>query len=292
MIPKEVLQQIRRIEIRTGRLVADVFSGKYESVFKGRGMEFSEVREYQPGDDIRLIDWNVTARFGQPYVKKFVEERELTVMLLVDASASGKFGTCEKMKSEIAAEISAVLAFSAIRNNDKVGMIIFTDRIEKYILPRKGRRHILRIIRELLYFKPSRRGTDIASALEYLNEVTRRRTVAFLISDFMGAGYEKALRITNKKHDVIAVTITDPKESALVDIGLMELEDNETGETMLVDTGNAGLRKSFAELHAKKKIERDRLFRSTGLDNVDIDTSKSYVEPLIKFFAMRARRWR
>ena len=292
MIPKEIIQQIRRIEIRTGRLVSDIFSGQYESVFKGRGMEFSEVREYQPGDDIRTIDWNVTARYGRPFVKKFVEERELTVMLLVDASASGSFGTYNKMKEELAAELAAVLAFSAIKNNDKVGMIIFTDQVEKYILPKKGRTHILRIIREMLYFKPSHKRTDITRALEYLNEVTRRKAVTFLISDFIGEGYEKALGITNKKHDVIAVSITDPREKELPNVGFIELEDSETGEYVTLDTRDKILREKYVQVYSNKIESRKKIFRSIGLDSIDIFTDKSYIEPLIRFFDMRARRFR
>jgi len=292
MIPKEIIQKIRRIEIRTGRLVSDVFSGQYESVFKGRGMEFSEVREYMPGDDVRTIDWNVTARYNRPFVKKYVEERELTVMLLVDASASGFFGTRGRMKEELAAEIAAVLAFSAIKNNDKVGMIIFTDRVEKYIMPRKGRTHILRIIREILYFKPSRRKTDISRALEFLNEVNKRKAVTFLISDFIDTGYEKALRITNKKHDVIAITITDPREKELPPVGLIELQDAETGRYITVNTGDAGMRKKYADLYLQKCGERKKAFISMGLDNIDINTDRSYIEPLIKFFKLRAKRFR
>ena len=292
MIPKEIIQKIRRIEIKTGRLVSDVFSGQYESVFKGRGMEFSEVREYEPGDDIRTIDWNVTARYGKPFVKKFIEERELTVMLLVDASASGRFGTSERMKEELAAELAAVLAFSAIKNNDKVGMIIFTDRVEKYILPKKGRTHILRIISEMLFFKPAHKNTDITSALEYLNEVAKRKSVVFLISDFIGQGFEKALGITNKKHDVIAMTITDPREKELPAIGFVELEDSESGEYIMIDTRDKGLRDNYAGLSMKRIEDRKKLFRRMGLDNVDFYTDKPYVEPLIRFFEMRARRFR
>ncbi len=292
MIPKEVIQQIRRIEIRTGRLVSDIFSGQYESVFKGRGMEFSEVREYQPGDDIRTIDWNVTARYGKPFVKKFIEERELTVMLLVDASASGSFGTHGRMKEELAAELAAVLAFSAIKNNDKVGMIIFTDQVEKYILPKKGRTHILRIIREILYFKPSHKRTDITKALEYLNEVARRKAVTFLISDFISANYEKALNITNKKHDVIAITITDPREKELPDVGLIELEDSETGQYLTVNTGDRAFRDKYTGEYSARLENRSRMFRSMGLDSIDIYTDKSYIEPLIKFFKLRAKRFR
>jgi len=231
MLTSEILKTIRRIEITTGRLVTEVFAGQYESVFKGRGMEFSEVREYQPGDDVRLIDWNVTARFGHPYIKKFVEERELTVMLLVDRSASGMFGTARRMKAEIAAEVCAVLAFSAMKNNDKVGLILFTDSIEKYIPPKKGRTHALRIIREALYGKPRGTGTDISAALKYLNDVVKKKCIVFVISDFIDRDYEKMLRITNKRHDMIAVEIADPGESRMPPAGLVSLQDAETGKT-------------------------------------------------------------
>jgi len=215
VIPKELLKQIRRIQIRTSHLVNDVLAGQYESVFKGQGMEFKEVREYQPGDDIRSIDWNVTARTGRPFVKLFTEERELTVMLVVDVSGSGIFGSQEKLKNEMAAELCALLAFSAIKNNDKVGLIMFTGDVEKYVPPKKGRPHVLRVIREVLYYEPVNRGTDLVAALEFLNRVTTRRCVVFLVSDFMAEGYEKVLRVVSKRHDVIAVTITDPREEAL-----------------------------------------------------------------------------
>ncbi|MDI6704298.1 MAG: DUF58 domain-containing protein [bacterium] len=292
MIPKDVLSQIRRIEIKARMLVDDIFSGQYESVFKGRGMEFAEVREYQPGDDIRTIDWNVTARFGRPFVKKFVEERELTVMLLIDASGSERFGTHKKLKSEIAAEVSSILAFSAIRNNDKVGMIIFTDQVEKFVIPKKGRNHILRIIREILYFKPSHRKTDINKGLEYLNEVLKRKAVVFLISDFKAKGYERALRITNKRHDVIAITITDPREMELPALGFLELEDLETGEFFLVDTKSEKFRKEFIKYNLEQERARRGLFQSMNLDNIHISTHKSYIEPLVEFFKDRARRFR
>lgn len=292
MIPKEILKQIRRIEIRTGKLVNDIFAGQYESTFKGRGMEFDEVREYQPGDDIRAIDWNVTARYGHPYVKKFVEERELTIMLLVDMSASGNFGTQEKFKSEITAEIAAILAFSALRNNDKVGMIIFTDKIEKFIPPKKTRAHVLRIIREILYFKPVRRSTDISCGLEYLNEVLKRKAVVFLISDFMDKGFEKALKITNKRHDLIALSVTDPRERKLPEVGFMELEDAETGGTALVDTNDLLMQKEFSEKTEEILKRRKTLFNAIKLDNIEINTGKSYIEPLIAFFRLRERRLR
>jgi len=292
MIPKEVLKQIRNIEIKTGKLVNDIFAGQYESIFKGRGIEFSEVREYQPGDDIRMIDWNVTARFGHPYVKKFIEERELTIILLVDMSASGKFGTYNKFKSEIIAEISAILAFSALKNNDKVGMIIFTDQIEKFIPPKKTRTHILRIIREILYFQPQHSLTDITCGLEYLNEVIRRKSIVFLISDFIDYDYEKALKISNKRHDLICIIISDPREYELPPIGIIEIEDSETGRTMFIDTSDKEFKTKFTNITTSFINRRDQFFKRIGIDTIKIDTSKPYVNPIINFFRLRARRFR
>jgi uncharacterized protein (DUF58 family) len=292
MLPKEVITKIRRIEIRTKRLVNDVFSGEYQSIFKGRGMEFMEVREYQPGDDIRIIDWNVTARYGYPFVKKFKEERELTVIFLVDASSSGQFGTKDRLKEEIAAELCSVLAYSATKNNDKVGMVIFTDRIEKYIPPKKGRYHVLRLIREVLYFKPENKGTDINLALEFLGRVIKRKAIIFLISDFLSGEFEKLLRIANKKHDVIAIRITDPRELELPDVGFLELEDAETGEQILIDTTDPTVRKSFSDSAYRERSVLDRTFRSMDLDNMQILTDKPYIEPLMGFFRLRARRFR
>jgi len=292
MLSSEILKTIRRIEITTGRLVTEVFAGQYESVFKGRGMEFSEVREYQPGDDVRLIDWNVTARFGHPYIKKFVEERELTVMLLVDRSASGMFGTARRMKAEIAAEVCAVLAFSAMKNNDKVGLILFTDSIEKYIPPKKGRTHALRIIREALYGKPRGTGTDISAALKYLNDVVKKKCIVFVISDFIDRDYEKMLRITNKRHDMIAVEIADPGESRMPPAGLVSLQDAETGKTALVNTGDAALRGSFKKEALDRLNARHRFFGSINMDFVNLETGSSYVKPLTAFFRKRAKRFR
>lgn len=291
MIPKEVLKKVKRIEIQTRGLVNDVFSGEYHSVFKGRGMEFSEVREYQIGDDIRTIDWNVSARMGHPYVKIFEEERELTVMLLVDVSSSSNFGTVERMKGEIAIELCALLAFSAIKNNDKVGLIIFTDRIEKFVPPKKGKTHVLRVLRELLYHKPQGTGTDISLALEYLSRVTTRRAVVFLVSDFMSEEYQRALQVANQRHDLVAITITDPREMTLPDIGFVELEDAETGEIVLLDTSDPNLRESFESETSQNKAQRDKLLRSMNIDTVDIRTDVSYIEPLIRFFHMRAKRF-
>ncbi len=291
MLPKDILRKIRRIEITTSKLVTDMLSGQYESVFKGRGIEFDEVREYQPGDEIRSIDWNVTARMGHPFIKKFVEERQLTVMILLDVSGSSYFGTAKRLKNELAAEISAVLAFSAIQNKDRVGLIIFTDRIEKTIPPRKGLSHVLRVIREALYFKPKGRGTDIAGALRYLDGITARRVVAFVISDFFAKDYKKALSIANKKHDVIAVTITDPREIALPNVGLLEVQDAEDpSSSFLVDTSNARLREKYSTMSAAMIEERFRVFSSVSMDHIDVRTDKPYIEEFIKFFKKRKKR--
>lgn len=292
MIPKEILKKVRQIEIRTGRLVNDVFAGEYESIFKGRGMEFHEVREYVPGDDIRSIDWNVTARSGHPYVKKFVEERELTVIIIADMSGSGSFGTRNKMKTELMAEIGAVLSFSAVKNNDKVGLLLFTDKVEKFIPPKKGRPHVLRVIRELLYYKPESRKTSISSAIEYLGKVLKKRAVVFLISDFMDTGYEKLLGILNKRHDIIGISISDPREKDIPDIGLVKFEDAETGEILYLDTADDLLKKELAKKRSDLLDARNKAFRSIGLDSINISTDKPYIDPLIIFFRMRARRFR
>ncbi len=290
VLPKEILKKIRRIQIYTNRTVDDILAGQYRSVFKGRGMEFAEVREYQIGDDVRFIDWNVTARMGKPYVKQFSEEREMTVMLLVDVSGSGRFGSVERTKNDIAAEIAALIAFSAIRNNDKVGLIIFTDRVEKFIPPKKGRSHVLRVIREILYFEPEGRMTDINSAVEYLMRVTNRRTVAFMVSDFIASNFAGKLRAANQRHDMIAIRIADPREFELPRVGLIELEDPETGERALINTRNNRLRKRFEQLSKSRHAEQARMFRSMRVDSVDIRTDSSYVEPLVRFFRMRERR--
>ena len=292
MISKEVLKKVRRIEISTRGLVNDVFSGQYQSVFKGRGMDFSEVREYQVGDDIRTIDWNVTARTGQPFVKTFQEERELTVMLVVDASASGEFGTAQRMKGEIAVELCALLAFSAIKNNDKVGLIIFTDQIEKYVPPRKGRKHVLRVVRELLYHRPENRGTDIAMALEHLNRVVKRHSVVFLVSDFLANGYERSLRVANRRHDVVAIRVLDRREKKIPPVGIAEFEDAETGERLLVDTSSSGFTGTFSELTISADEQREQTFKSMGVDFVQIWADLPYDVPLMKFFKERARRFR
>lgn len=292
MIPKEILKKVKRIEIQTRGLVNNIFSGEYHSVFKGRGMEFAEVREYQIGDDVRTIDWNVSARMGHPFVKVFEEERELTLMLLVDVSSSGNFGTVQQMKGEIATEICALLAFSAIKNNDKVGLIIFTDRIEKFVPPKKGKTHVLRVLRELLYHEPQGRGTDIKLALDYMNRVINRRAVVFLASDFISENYEKAMQIANKRHDVVAITITDPREIELPNVGTIELEDAETGEVILVDTADANIRNAFLSETSGAKKDRDKLLRSMNIDTIDIRTDVSYIVPLIRFFRLRAKRFR
>ena len=291
MIPKQVLQKIRQIEIRTKHLVNDVFSGEYHSVFKGRGMEFAEVREYEPGDEIRSIDWNVTARLGRPFVKRFTEERELTVILMADVSASGDFGTANQMKGEITAEICALLAYAAIQNNDRVGLLMFTDQVEKFIPPKKGRTHILRVIREVLYTRPEHIGTDIAQALDYLNRLLTRRCIVFIISDFLTSDYIKPLRVASKRHDVVAVTITDPKELDLPDIGLIELEDAESGEEVLVDTSDESWRRLYAEYNAAIRNDRDQQFRITGVDAIHIRTDKPYIDPLLQFFKLRERKF-
>jgi len=290
MDQKEVFKNIRRIEIRTKRLVNDLFSGEYHSTFKGQGMEFEEVRQYQPGDDIRLIDWNVTARTGYPYVKKFREERELSVIFLVDVSSSGYFGTRQRFKEDTAAELCALLAFSAIKNNDKVGMIIFTDRIEKFIPPKKGRAHVLRLIREILYFKPEGTGTDISGALEYFNRVIKKKSVVFLISDFLSEDYIKPLQIANNKHDIIGMKITDPRELKFDNVGLIELEDAESGETLVIDTGSTEFRRDFAEKAEMDNVALKRAFRLINLDFIQIITNQSYIVPLINFFRMREKR--
>ncbi len=255
-------------------------------------MEFSEVREYQFGDDIRTIDWNVTARMGKPFVKIFEEERELTVVLLVDVSSSGEFGTVHQMKGEIAAEICALLAFSAIKNNDKVGLIVFTDEVEKFVTPKKGKSHVLRVVREILYHKPKGRGTNIGKALEFLSRITHRRSVVFLVSDFINSDYEKALQIANRRHDIIAISITDPRERELPNVGFIELEDAETGETFLLDTSDAAVRRSVAGRSEEIMTARQKLFRSINVDHIDINTRETYIEPLIRFFRMRAKRFR
>lgn len=290
MIPKDVLKKIRRIQITTSRLATDVFAGQYRSVFKGRGMEFYEVREYIPGDEIRAIDWNVTARMGHPYVKKFIEERELTVMLLLDASMSCCFGTKKQLKKHLAAEVSSVLAFSAIQNNDKIGLIIFTDKIEKFIPPRKGSRHVLRVIREALYYKVEGAGTDIKLVLEYLNRILKRRAIVFLISDFFDSGFEKTLAILHKRHDIICVTITDPMEKDIPDAGIINMVDSETRELLLIDTHSRSFRTEFKNILGRRLESRKKLINSLKLDNIELQTDAPYQKELMKFFRIRERK--
>ena len=290
MDTRELLKKVRQIEIKTRGVVNQIFSGEYHSVFKGRGMEFSEVREYQYGDDIRSIDWNVSARFNHPFVKIFEEERELTVMLLVDFSRSGEFGSAKQLKNEIAAEICAVLAFSAIKNHDKVGLILFTDAIEKFVPPKKGRAHILRIIRELISFEPKGTGTDIKSALEYFNHVNKKRTIAFLISDFIDDGYDSILRIISRKHDVIAVELTDPREEDLPDVGLMKLRDAETLSERWIDTGHPAVRTEFRRFWEKRRSDRKKMFLRSKVDAISIRVDRPYIKPIVDFFQLRERR--
>lgn len=290
MLTREQLKAVRKIQIRTSHLVSDVFAGQYHSVFKGRGMEFAEVRLYQPGDDVRTIDWNVTARTGTAHVKRYAEERELTVMLLVDASGSTQFGSVRQTKSALAAELGALFAFSAITNNDKVGLVIFTDRIELALPPRKGTRHVLRVIREVLSLVPAGRGTDIPAALEHLQHVAKRRSVVFVVSDFLDPRCRTALAIAARRHDVIAVVLEDPREAALPAVGLVELEDAESGERYVVDTGNPRVRDAFARTTAAARTERDRGLRSAGVDAIVIATDRPYTQPLLRFFRMRERR--
>lgn len=292
MIPKEILDKVHHIEIVTRQVVDDVFSGEYHSTFKGLGMEFSEVREYQPGDDIRAIDWNVTARMGHPFVKKFHEERELTVMLMVDASGSGMFGSVDRTKGEFAAELCAVLAFSAIRNNDRVGLAMVTDQVEKVVVPKKGRKHVLRVIRELLYFRPEHRGTCLREGLEHLFRVLSRRAVIFIVSDFMDSGYERALRLLSRRHDVVVVRITDPRELELPAVGLVNLRDPESGRTLVADLSSSEVREGFRRLAARRRGEQESFFKSSGIDYIDLMAGSSYIEPLMGFFRMRARKIR
>lgn len=290
MIPKEILEKVRRIQIYTNRVVRDVFAGEYHSVFKGRGMEFEEVREYQIGDDVRCIDWNVTARMGHPYVKLFKEERELTVMILADVSASGSFGTVKQLKAELVAELCAVLAFSAITNNDNIGLILFTDRVERYFPAKKGITYVLRIIRELLYYRPEGKKTDIGCALEFLSKVTTRQTVAFLVSDFMASGYERPLTIAAKRHDLIAIEVSDPREEGLPPIGLVEFEDPESGEVLLADTRDLRIRDAFSRIMKRRSEERREFFRAHGVDCIRVSTDRPYVLPLMRFFKERQKR--
>ena len=290
MTPREVLRRVRRLEIHTRKLVDESLAGSYHSLFRGRGMEFAEVREYEPGDDVRTIDWNVSARMGHPFVKKFTEERELTVFLAVDASASERFGTATARKLELAAEISALLAFSAIRNNDRVGLLLFTDRVETFVPPRKGKEHGLRVLRELLAYEPAGRGTDIAGALEVFRRVVTKRSVVFLVSDFQDDGYERILRVVSRKHDVVAIVVSDPREEALPDVGLIAVEDPETGERSVIDAGSAAVRRRYAAAAAADRGRTRETIRRIGLDALELTTGEPYDLALVRFFRERARR--
>ncbi|MEE9219870.1 MAG: DUF58 domain-containing protein [Acidobacteriota bacterium] len=292
MLPQEVFRKIRKIEIVTNRLVTESLAGKYHSVFKGRGMEFAEVREYQPGDDVRTIDWNVTSRMGHPFVKQYVEERELTVMLAVDASGSGEFGSVRHLKREMAAEVAALLAFSAIQNHDRVGLLIFSDKVEKFVPPRRGRRHVLRVIREILYFQPTRRGTRLASALETLNRVLHQRSVVFVLSDFLDQGFERALLQTNRRHDLVALPVVDAREQTLPSVGLIMLRDAESGREVLFDTRDRRVRRAYSERAAGRRQELEALLRRGGIDSVFLHTGEPYDRALVEFFHRRARRLR
>jgi uncharacterized protein (DUF58 family) len=287
---REILHKIRRLELRTRRLVESSFAGQYQSVFKGRGMNFEEVRPYSPGDEIRAIDWNVTARTGEPYIKKFTEEREMTVMIVLDVSASGNFGSVHESKRELAAEVAAILAFSAIHNNDKVGLLLFSDRVELFIPPKKGRHHILRLIREMLYFDPKGRGTDLAGALEYMNKLITRRAVVFVISDFFTGDFTRPLTVSARRHDMVALPIVDPAEEELPDVGVILLEDPETGEQIEVDTSRRAISRNYANLSALRTKELASMFGSRGIDMVSLRTDKDYLPVLRNFFDRRGRR--
>ena len=290
MIPQEILKKVRQIEIRTNRTVDSILGGEYHSAFKGRGMEFEEVREYQPGDEVRTIDWNVTARAGQPFVKSYREERELTVLALVDVSPSEHFGSGQQQKNELAAEFSALIAFSAIRNGDKFGLVLFTDRVELYIPPKKGKKHVLRVIRELLTHEPQSQGTDIAEALRFLARVQRRRATVFLTSDFISKDYEKDLSAVRAKHDLIAVRTSDRREIELPDAGLMALEDAETGEVVVVDSRSARIRRIFEDRTHEERSRHDTMLRSLEVDELEITTGKDYVQSLSNFFRLREKK--
>ena len=290
MIPSKIFEKVKRIEIRTRGLVNNLFGGEYHSIFKGRGIAFSEVREYHPGDPIRLIDWNVTARIGAPYIKVFEEERELTVYLVVDISASGKFGSFQQLKQELGAEIAAVLGFSAIKNNDKVGLILFSENVEKFIVPKKGKTHVMRVIRELLYFKPKYKGTVFKNTLDFISRVAKRKSVIFIISDFIDDGYWKSLKTLNKKHDILGIRLIDPLEIDFPNIGLAKIEDQETQKAFWIDTSSANLRKKMKENIEIELKNFERKSKKNGLDIINIFTDKDFVEPLLKFFKMREKR--
>jgi uncharacterized protein (DUF58 family) len=291
-VPREVLRQVKLIELRTRGLVDTVFSGEYQSVFKGQGMEFNEVREYAPGDEYRSIDWNVSARMGHPFVKKYAEERELTVMFAVDLSGSEQFGTRGRFKAELAAEVAAVLAMAAIKNNDRVGLLSFTDRVEEFVPPKKGRRHALRLIRDLLAFQPSGVGTDLSVALDYLGRILRHRAIVFLVSDFLDQAFEKSLKVISRRHDVVAVTVSDPRELAIPDVGYLELVDAESEQRVVLDSGNRFVREQFEYLANEEDVRLRRTLRRLSIDQIEIQTNRSYVKPLIDFFRARERKLR
>jgi uncharacterized protein (DUF58 family) len=289
-VPREVLRQVKLIELRTRGLVDTLFSGEYQSAFKGMGMEFAEVRAYAPGDEYRSIDWNVSARMGHPYVKKYTEERELTVLFAVDLSGSEQFGTRGRFKAELAAEVAAVLAMAAVRNNDRVGLLIFTDRIESFVPPKKGQRHALRLIRDLLAFRPAGRGTDLSIALDYLGRILRHRAIVFLISDFLDSDFETSLKIVSRRHDVVAVTVADPRERSVPDVGYLELVDAESGQRVVLDSGDRFVREQFEHLAREEEARLRKLLRRLSVDQVEIQTDRSYVRPLIDFFHARERK--
>jgi uncharacterized protein (DUF58 family) len=292
MLPREIVKKLRKIEIHTARLANDQLAGSYHSVFKGRGMAFSEVRQYQPGDDVRFIDWNVSARMNDTYVKVFTEEREMTVMLLVDVSGSERFGSVAQPKTETVAEVGALLAFSAIKNNDRVGLILFSDRVERFVPPKKGTGHVMRVVTEMLNAKPEHRGTDIRCALDLLGHLVKRKAVVFLISDFIADGYERALRISSARHDLIPIQVVDRREEELPDLGVVLMEDLETGELFEVDTSSKRAREAYATRVAKQRATREQLFKRLSLDHLTIYTDRSYVRPIADLFRRRQKRER
>ena len=289
-ISVELMQKIRGIQIKTSHLVTELMAGEYVSAFKGRGMEFNTVREYAPGDDVRLIDWNVTARMDQPFIKEYIEERELNVMLMVDVSSSGEFGSTGKFKNEISAEVASILAFAAIRNNDKIGLIVFSNKVEHYIPPKKGKAHVWNIIRTILNYQPEGRLTDLNTPLEYLLKIQKRKCIAFLISDFQATNYETNVKLARQKHDLVAISISDPREKDLPKIGLINLRDSESGETLLVDTNDREMTKLLTSYEREKRGKFKKLFRSVGVDTIEIDTAGSLVEPIIRYFKIREKR--
>ncbi len=289
-ISVELMQKIRAIQIKTSHLVTELMAGEYVSAYKGHGMEFNAVREYAPGDDVRLIDWNVTARMDQPFIKEYIEERELNVMLMVDVSSSGEFGSTGKFKNEISAEVASILAFAAIRNNDKIGLIVFSNKVEHYIPPKKGKAHVWNIIRTILNYQPEGRLTDLNTPLEYLLKIQKRKCIAFLISDFQATNYETNVKLARQKHDLVAISISDPRERDLPKIGLINLRDSESGETLLIDTDNREMTKLLTAYEFEKRDRFKKLFRSMGVDTIEIDTAGSLVEPIIRYFKVREKR--